>query len=214
MEHEHIDHSKHGDNCPHKAEIKQGHHHGDMQHEKHGHGADCHTGGRHDHAGMVADYKKRFWICLIITLPVLLLSPMIQHFLGLVEKLRFAGDTYILGILSSIIYFYGGIPFIKGLISEIKAKSPGMMTLIAIAITAAYLYSVAIVFGLEGMDFFWELATLIDIMLFGHWIEMKSVMGAGAALEQLVRLMPSDAISLCLMVLLRIFLLVNYRLVI
>lgn len=166
-------------------------HHEHMQHDEHAmHG---HSGLHTGHAMMVGDFKKRFWLCLIITLPVLLLSPMIQQFLGLGESLRFNGDMYILATLSSIIFFYGGLPFFKGLVDETKAKLPGMMTLVAIAITSAYLYSMAIVFGLPGMDFFWELSTLVDIMLFGHWIEMKSVMGAGDALEQLARLMPSEA---------------------
>lgn len=149
--------------------------------------------GGHNHTAMVADYRKRFFICLAFTLPVLALSPMLQHFAGLGEAWRFSGDMYILAGLSSIVYVIGGWPFLKGLISEMRGRNPGMMTLIAIAITAAYAYSVSTVFGLQGNDFFWELVTLIDIMLFGHWIEMKSVMGAGQALEQLAKLMPSDA---------------------
>jgi len=105
----------------------------------------------------------------------------------------FPGDLYVLFALSSIVFFYGGYPFLKGIFDELKISSPGMMTLIAIAITTAYVYSSAVVFGLRGMVFFWELATLIDVMLLGHWIEMKSVMGASKALEELARLMPSDA---------------------
>jgi Cu2+-exporting ATPase len=105
----------------------------------------------------------------------------------------FRGSEYILLALSSVVFFYGGWPFFKGLFNEIKTKNPGMMSLIGFAITVAYFYSVAIVFGLKGMDFFWELATLILIMLFGHWIEMKSIAGASKELELLVQLMPSDA---------------------
>ena len=145
------------------------------------------------HAHNVADFKQRFWICLAATVPVLALSPMIQHFLGFGARFRFAGDGYILFLLASFIFVYGGFPFLKGLLDELKAKQPGMMTLIALAITIAYIYSAAVVFGLAGEDFFWELATLIDIMLLGHWIEMRSVMGASRALEELARLMPSDA---------------------
>jgi len=145
------------------------------------------------HAHNVADFKRRFWICLAATVPVLALSPMIQHFLGFGVRFRFAGDSYILFLLASFIFVYGGFPFLKGLLDELKAKQPGMMTLIALAITTAYVYSAAIVFGLAGEDFFWELATLIDIMLLGHWIEMRSVMGASRALEELARLMPSEA---------------------
>jgi Cu2+-exporting ATPase len=148
----------------------------------------------HDHhAYMVADFRKRFWISLVLTVPILLLSPMIQVFLGLGESLRFQGDQYLLWAFSSVVYFYGGFPFLKGFIEEIKTRTPGMMTLISVAISTAYFYSAAVVFGLPGMGFFWELVTLIDIMLFGHWIEMKSVMGASRALEELAKLMPSTA---------------------
>lgn len=145
----------------------------------------------HNHHRMVVDFKKRFWVCLIATIPVLLLSHQIQDFLQ--YELRFKGDQFLLFLISSFIYFYGGYPFLKGMIDEIKAALPGMMTLISVAITTAYFYSTAVVFGLSGMVFYWELATLIDIMLLGHWIEMKSTMGAYRALEELARLMPSVA---------------------
>jgi len=147
-----------------------------------------------DHnAHHVGDFKKRFWISLITTLPILGLSPLIQRFLGLGDALRFTGDSYVLFVFSSFVFFYGGYPFLKGIVAEIKAMRPGMMTLIALAITTAYVYSSVVVFGLAGEVFFWELATLIDIMLLGHWLEMKSVMGASRALEELARLMPSEA---------------------
>ena len=149
-----------------------------------------HSHSQHSH---VEDFKKRFWVCLLITVPILALSPMIQMFLGLEGRLRFQGDSLLLWGLSSVVFFYGGWPFLKGLFSEVSKKRLGMMTLIAVAISTAYLYSAATVFGLKGEDFFWELATLIDIMLFGHWIEMKSVMGASRALEALAKLMPSTA---------------------
>jgi Cu2+-exporting ATPase len=142
---------------------------------------------------MVADFKKRFWVCLAFTIPILLLSPLVQRFLGLGESLRFTGDLYLLFIFSSVVFFYGGYPFLKGLFNELRVSKPGMMTLIGIAIATAYIYSSVVVFGMEGKIFFWELATLIDVMLLGHWIEMKSVMGASKALEELARLMPSDA---------------------
>jgi P-type Cu2+ transporter len=151
-----------------------------------------HAGHSHSaHGGMIADFKKRFYVVLILTIPIMLLSNMIQHWLGV--HWEFPGSQYILLILSTIVFFYGGWPFLKGLVDEVKAKNPGMMFLIGFAITVAYIYSVAIVFGLQGMDFFWELATLILIMLLGHWIEMKSVAGASKELELLVQLMPSDA---------------------
>jgi Cu2+-exporting ATPase len=145
------------------------------------------------HAHHVGDFKKRFWISLITTVPILGLSPIIQRFLGFGDALRFTGDVYVLFVFSSFVFFYGGSPFLKGIVSELKAMRPGMMTLIALAITTAYVYSSAVVFGLAGEVFFWELATLIDIMLLGHWLEMKSVMGASRALEELARLMPSEA---------------------
>lgn len=145
------------------------------------------------HAHNVGDFKRRFWVSLVTTLPILGLSPIIQRFLGLGDALRFTGDAYVLFVFSSFVFFYGGYPFLKGIVSELKAVRPGMMTLIALAITTAYVYSSAVVFKLPGEVFFWELATLIDIMLLGHWLEMKSVMGASRALEELARLMPSEA---------------------
>ena len=159
------------------------HHKAETTHDHHGH---------HDHhAHMIEDFKKRFWVSLVLTIPVLLLSPMIQNWLGL--SWSFTGDKYVLFGLSSVIFFYGGWPFLKGMVDELKDRSPGMMTLIAIAIVVAYGYSTAVVFGLEGKTFFWELATLIDVMLVGHWIEMRSVMGASRALEKLAELMPDEA---------------------
>ena len=145
----------------------------------------------HDHHAMIADFKKRFYAVLVLTVPIVLLSSMIQHFMGV--DWQFPGSQYILFGLSTIVFFYGGWPFLKGWLDEIKAKSPGMMFLIGFAITVAYAYSVATVFGLKGEDFFWELSTLILIMLLGHWIEMKSIAGASRELELLVQLMPSEA---------------------
>lgn len=147
--------------------------------------------GHNHHAMMIADFRKRFYVVLALTIPIMLLSTMIQHFIGV--DWRFIGSSYILFALSSVVFFYGGWPFLTGLVNEAKTKNPGMMFLIGFAIMVAYLYSVAIVFGLQGMDFFWELATLILIMLLGHWIEMKSIAGASKELELLVQLMPSDA---------------------
>jgi Cu2+-exporting ATPase len=148
-------------------------------------------GGHETHSAGIADFKKRFYVVLILTIPIMLLSKMIQHWLNI--HFSFPGSGYVLLILSSIVFFYGGWPFLKGLVGEMRAKNPGMMTLVAFAISVAYIYSVATVFGLKGMDFFWELATLILIMLLGHWIEMKSVAGASRELELLVQLMPDDA---------------------
>ena len=166
--------------------------HSKMYHNTMQHGGNPAMGMEgHNHAMMIADYKKRFYVVLFFTIPIMLLSTMIQQFIGV--NWRFTGSQYILFALSSVVFFYGGLPFLKGWIDEIKAKNPGMMFLIGFAITVAYIYSVAVVFGLQGMDFFWELATLILIMLLGHWIEMKSIAGASKELELLVQLMPSDA---------------------
>ncbi len=142
---------------------------------------------------MVADFRKRFWISLVITIPILLLSPLIAGFLGIEQAVSFPGQIYVLFILASAVFFYGGYPFLNGMREELSKMRPGMMTLIAVAIVTAYIYSAAVVFGLKGKMFFWELATLVDIMLLGHWIEMKSVMGASRALEEMAKLMPKDA---------------------
>ena len=162
-------------------------------HSKKQQGQNPHKGmSEHDHhAMMITDFKKRFYVVLILTVPIMLLSTMIQRFMGV--NWQFTGSSYILFTLSSIVFVYGGWPFLTGLVGEVKAKTPGMMFLIGFAITVAYSYSTAIVFGLKGMDFFWELDTLILIMLLGHWIEMRSVMGASNELELLVQLMPADA---------------------
>ncbi|MES1219520.1 MAG: heavy metal translocating P-type ATPase, partial [Bacteroidota bacterium] len=177
-----MDHHQH---LQHDSETKK------KNHERHEHKPSMGHAGHDHHAMMIADFKRRFIVVLILTIPVMLLSPMIQHWLNI--HLSFSGSQYILLILSSIVFFYGGWPFLKGLVTEMKIWKPGMMTLIGFAISVAYIYSVAIVFGLKGMDFFWELATLILIMLLGHWIEMRSVAGASRELELLVQLMPSDA---------------------
>src|SRR6056297_2457638 len=166
----------------------------DTKHQ-HSNKKDNHQHGEHDHSNhhrmMIEDFKKRFWISLAITIPVLVLSPMIQEILG--YSFSFPYASYVLFTLSAIIFFYGGWPFLKGLKDELAKKQPGMMTLIAVAITVAFGYSSATTFGLEGKKFFWELATLIDIMLLGHWIEMKSVMGASRSLQKLVEMMPTEA---------------------
>lgn len=178
--HSEMDHSKHNAQSSHET----------MNHKKDKHGEHS----RSEHEGhTIEGFKKRFWVSIAFTIPILILSPMIQHFIGLKEALRFNGDIYALFALSSFVFFYGGYPFLKGLFDELKNKQPGMMTLIALAISVAYFYSSAVVFGVKGEVFFWELATLIDIMLLGHWIEMKSVMGASKALEELAKLMPDEA---------------------
>ncbi len=170
------------------------------------HGAHEHHAGMHHpesaadrgqvgrHAGHdPSDFLRRFWISLGLTIPILLLTPMIQEFLGVSDALRFPGSELLLFALSTVVYLYGGWPFLDGLWREIRAHNPGMMTLVGVAISAAYLYSAAVVFGLAGGVFFWELATLVDVMLIGHWVEMTSVLGASRAVQELARLLPSEA---------------------
>ncbi len=176
---EHVHHHTH----PEQADPLHAEHDDHSSHEKNGH--DKHAGHN------VADFWKRFLICSIISVPVLLLSHMLQKWLGI--QFTFPGDKYVLAILSTFIFIYGGYPFLKGLYDEVKDKAIGMMTLIGVAISVAWAYSFAVTFGLSGMDFYWEMATLIDIMLIGHYFEMKSVMGASRSLELLVKMMPSEA---------------------
>lgn len=174
----------------HEDEHNHGGHEYHLGHQEHQHG-EGHAGHGDHHRDMIADFRKRFFIAVVMSVPVLVLSPMIQAFLG--YELRFLGSNYILLTLATAIFVYGGFPFLKGLKDELKARNAGMMTLIGIAISVAYLYSAAVVLGLPGKMFFWELVTLIDIMLLGHWIEMKSILGASRSLELLVSMMPSSA---------------------
>jgi Cu2+-exporting ATPase len=144
------------------------------------------------HAHHMQMFKRKFWISLALTIPILLLSETIQTWLGL-TWIKIPYQQGILLVLSAIIYVYGGLPFLQGMVEEVRNRQPGMMTLIGTAISVAFFYSAATVFLITGMDFFWELATLIDVMLLGHWIEAKSVLGASRALEELVRIMPTTA---------------------
>ncbi len=146
----------------------------------------------HDHhKAMLKDFRKRFFVSLVVTIPILVFSPTLQDWLGF--EFTFAGSSYVILALATFIYLYGGWPFLSGIYDELKDRSPGMMTLIAVAISVAFFYSAAVVFGLRGKFFFWELATLIDVMLVGHWVEMRSVMSASRSLEELAKLMPSEA---------------------
>jgi len=143
------------------------------------------------HIHHIEEFKKRLLISIILTIPILILSEMIQTLFNFSFIIPF--QKYILFFLSLIIYIYGGLPFINGLFQELKNRQPGMMTLIGTAISFAFFYSAGTVFFIIGKDFFWELATLIDVMLLGHWIEAKSVLGASRALEELVKIMPTFA---------------------
>jgi Cu2+-exporting ATPase len=186
-----MNHREHAEHQP-----EEMHHHQHAAHEKQGQQHEHRGGhGNHGHAEhhrmMILDFRRRFYISTAVTVPILVLSPLIQQLLGF--QLAIPGASYILFTLSSFVFFYGGWPFLKGLVEEIGGKRPGMMTLIGVAISVAYVYSAGVTFGLEGKPFFWELATLVDIMLAGHWIEMRSVLSASSALEKLARLMPDTA---------------------
>ena len=185
-EHEGTTHAHHAEmeeEAPEKGEQYKEQVKGASQHAEHG-------PGLHTHA--MADFRQRFIVSTILTIPILLLSATIQSAFGF--TLVFPGSDLLLFLLATAVYFYGGYPFLTGIVEELRTRLPGMMTLIAVAITVAYVYSSAALFGIVGGEgFFWELATLIDIMLLGHWIEMRSVLGASRALEELVRVMPSEA---------------------
>ena len=168
-----------------------------MDHSHHDHHASYSNNNKHQehdkHAGHpVSMFKDKFWLSLLLTIPVLVYSEMIQHWLGFTPP-SFPGSEYVPFVLSTVIFFYGGLVFIKGAWSELKAKLPGMMTLISLAIITAYTYSVATQFWIDGEGFFWELATLVTIMLLGHWLEMASVAKAESALDALSQLLPDKA---------------------
>ncbi len=164
-----------------------------------------HTGGMHaghdqaanyhehvDHTGHEQMFRQRFWVCLVLSIPVLLFSSMLQMLLGF-SMPTFGGSAWIAPLFSVIVFAYGGTPFLQMAIPEVRNRQPGMMTLISLAISVAFIYSLAtVLFGLGG-DFFWELVTLIDIMLLGHWLEMRSVRQASGALNELAKLMPDTA---------------------
>lgn len=168
--------------------------HNHEEHEHHGHGAHSSTGHGHHHA----NFKKKFWISLILGIPIMLMVPMmgIEH----PFMITFSGSQWIVFILSTILFFYGGQPFLSGAKNELQEKSPGMMTLISLGITVSYLYSAygflmneILQMNLDIMDFSFELAALIIVMLLGHWIEMRAVQSAGNALEKIAELLPDTA---------------------
>jgi len=161
-----------------------------MDHSQHDHA----NHDTHDkHAGhSVAMFKDKFWLSLILTIPVVVYSDMIQHWFNFTPP-SFPGSEYVPFVLSTVIFFYGGLVFIKAALGELKAKLPGMMTLISLAIITAYAYSVATQFFIAGEGFFWELATLVTIMLLGHWVEMASIAKAENALDAIAKLLPDTA---------------------
>ena len=156
-----------------------------------GHGAEAHS-AHTDHTGHELLFRNRFWVCLLLSIPVLLYSPMLQAWLGFTPP-AFPGSQWVAPILSVVIFLYGGLPFLDMARDELAARRPGMMMLISLAITVAFVYSLAAVFFNLGESFFWELVTLIDVMLLGHWLEMRSVRQASGALDALAGLLPDTA---------------------
>jgi P-type Cu2+ transporter len=165
-------------------------------HERHGtigHAGHGETGARDRHAGhSVAMFRDKFWITLLLSIPTLLWSGMVQHMFGFSAPI-FSGSPYIPALFGTAVYFYGGLVFVKGGLQELRDRKPGMMTLIALAITVAFVFSLAVTLGYPGEALWWELASLVTIMLLGHWIEMRSISQASGALRELARLLPSTA---------------------
>ena len=202
-----MDHSKMHHDMSGMDHSKMNHHMSDMDHSKMNHdmsGMD-HSHMDHDMSGMdhsmhMGNFKQKFWLSLVLMIPIIILSPMMG--MKLPFQFTFTGSNWIVLILATILFFYGGQPFLTGAKSELKKKSPGMMTLIAMGISVSYFYSLyAFVMNLINphdhvMDYFWELATLIVIMLLGHWIEMSAVMNASSALQKLAALLPDEVIRL------------------
>lgn len=183
MQHQTTQHHQHA------HEEHAGHH---ADHARHNHSHTGHGGHGVDHSGHEIMFRDRFWVSLVLTIPVLLFSPMIQEWFGFAMP-EFLGSALIGPGFAIAIFAYGGVPFLQMAVPEIQNRKPGMMTLISLAITTAFVYSLFAVFALPGSGFFWEMATLIDIMLLGHWMEMRSVRQASGALNELAKLMPDTA---------------------
>ncbi|MGB4594933.1 MAG: copper-translocating P-type ATPase [Anaerolineaceae bacterium] len=182
------DHAAMADHSAHDQHIlSDAHDHAAMENH------DAHAGhSMTDHSGHEEMFRRKFWVSLLLSIPVLIFSKGLQSLLGFTLP-GFPGSEWIAPIFSMIVFIYGGVPFIKMAIPELKSRKPGMMTLISLAITVAFVYSSATLFLPGQMDFFWELVTLIDIMLLGHWIEMRSIRQASGALDALAKLMPDTA---------------------
>lgn len=188
--HEHHQHDHHEHTGQHAPAMKTSA--AQAVHSDHDSGEHAGHGAHTDHTGHEQLFRRKFWISLLLSIPVLLFDPMVQSWLGFRIPI-FPGSAWITPVFSIIIFFYGGLPFLEMAVPEIKNKQPGMMTLISLAITVAFVYSLAALFIPAGAGFFWELVTLIDIMLLGHWIEMRSIRQASGALNELARLMPDSA---------------------
>jgi Cu2+-exporting ATPase len=180
--------SMHSDGMEHHAQPNG--HQDHTAHNEHG-GHQDHT-AHVDHSGHEQMFRQKFWVSLVLSIPVLLFSPSIQAWLGY-RLPAFPGDQWITPVFAVIVFAYGGLPFLRMALPELQNRKPGMMTLISLAISVAFVYSLAALFLPTSTTFFWELVTLIDIMLLGHWIEMRSVRQASGALSELAKLMPDTA---------------------
>ena len=148
--------------------------------------------GGHDHADHAAAFRERFWISLALAVPVVVYSEMVQDWLGYSAP-AFPGSDLVAPLLGTAIFVYGGQPFLTGAVSELRERRPGMMLLVATAISVAFIASIATSLGLFGLDFWWELAALIVVMLLGHWLEMRAIGQASGALSALAELLPDEA---------------------
>jgi P-type Cu2+ transporter len=166
---------------------------GHDQHRTTGHAGHGEPGAHDRHAGhSVAMFRDKFWITLLLSIPTLLWSGMVQHMFGFSAP-TFPGSEYVPALFGTTVYFYGGLVFVKGGLQELRDRKPGMMTLISLAITVAFVFSLAVTLGYPGEALWWELASLVTIMLLGHWIEMRSISQASGALRELAKLLPSTA---------------------
>ncbi len=186
-DHQKMTGSQHNANTGHEGHESHNQHDGHQEHEDH----DSH-GGHGSHAGHEKMFRDRFWVSLVLSIPVLIFSEAIQGWLGYTIP-DFPGSAWITPVLAVVVFIYGGLPFLRMATWELRDRQPGMMTLISLAISVAFIYSLATVFVELGESFFWELVTLIDVMLLGHWMEMRSVRQASGALDELAKLMPDTA---------------------
>ena len=194
VQHDHSGHEQHSQHAS-TAHDHASHDHAAMSHKKHqgGHGEhDEHAGHGTDHSGHEKIFRSRFWISMVLSIPVLLYSPSIQRWLGFASP-EFPGSQWIAPVFATIVFIVGGVPFIKMAVPEIRKRKPGMMTLITLAISVAFIYSLVALIIAPDTGFFWELVLLIDVMLLGHWMEMRSIRQASGALNELAKLMPDSA---------------------
>ena len=199
MDHEdHAGHGAQGDHRPGTGQLSPNEHRQHAEPDTHGgpagghegHGA--HGGGHGGHGDHAAQFRDRFWLSLLLTIPVVVYSEMVQEWLGFTPP-QFPGSQWVAPVLGTIVFLYGGRPFLEGGLAELRSRQPGMMLLISLAILVAFGASVATVFGAFDLEFWWELALLIVIMLLGHWLEMRALGQASSALDALAALLPDEA---------------------